>query len=102
MPLRYAPLVMSAGPATVDDAQARSVPGVSGVYSRERSVVIAADSTAAALKARRRLQVDWTPVGEVDDFDSDTAIKQHDELARDLARNGEVWNQEGDMKAGVC
>lgn len=90
--------VMSAGPATVDDAQARSVSGVSGVYSRERSVVIAADSTAAALKARHRLQVDWTPVGEVDDFDSDLAIKQHDELARDLARNGEVWNQQGKVK----
>ena len=90
--------VMSAGPATVDDAQARSVSGVSGVYSRERSVVIAADSTAAALKARRRLQVDWTPVGEVDDFDSDTAIKQHDELARDLARKGEIWNRQGEAE----
>lgn len=90
--------VMSAGPATVDDAQARSVSGVSDVYSRERSVVIAADSTAAALKARRRLQVDWTPVGEVDEFDSDTAIKQHDELARDLSQKGEVWNKQGEVE----
>ncbi|MDE0157818.1 MAG: molybdopterin-dependent oxidoreductase [Gammaproteobacteria bacterium] len=91
--------VMNAGPATVDDAQARSVPGVGGVYSRERSVVIAADSTAAALKARRRLRVDWTPVGEVNNFDSETALGQHAEMARNLALEGEVWNRQGDTVA---
>ena len=91
--------VMNAGPATVDDAQARSVSGVSGVYSRERSVVIAADSTAAALKARRRLRVDWTPVGEVNNFDSETALGQHAEMARNLALAGEVWNRQGDTVA---
>ena len=88
--------VMGAGPVTVDDAQARSVPGVRAVYKRDRSVVVAADNTIAALKARRRLQVDWAPAGEVDAFDSDTAIRQHDELARDLVRKGEIWNQQGD------
>ena len=60
--------------------------------------MIAADSTAAALKARRRLKVDWTALGEVDDFDSETAIRQHGELARNLARKGEVWNQQGDVE----
>ena len=88
--------VMGGGPATVDDGKARSILGVRAVYKRDRSVVVAADNTAAALKARRRLRVDWTPVGEVDGFDSDTAIRQHDELARDLARKGEIWNRQGD------
>ena len=90
--------VMGAGPVTVDDAAARGATGVRAIYKRERSVVIAADSTAAALKARRRLQVDWTAVGEVDDFDSDKAVRQHSELARDLSRKGEIWNQQGDVK----
>ena len=91
--------VMGAGPVTVDDAQARSIRGVSAVHKRERSVVIAADSTAAALKARRRLQVDWTPVGEVNNFDSETALEQHAEMARNMALEGEVWNRQGDTVA---
>ena len=91
--------VMGAGPVTVDDAQARSIRGVSAVHKRERSVVIAADSTAAALKARRRLQVDWTPVGEVNIFDSESALEQHAEMARNLALEGEIWNRQGDAVA---
>ena len=90
--------VMGAGPLTVDDAKARDVAGVRAVHKREHSVVVAADSTHAALKARRWLQVGWTPVGEVDKFDSDTAIRQHDELARDLSRKGDVWNKQGDIE----
>ena len=89
--------VMGAAPAALEDAAARAVPGVREVYQRPRSVVIAADNTHAALKARRRLRVEWTPVGEVDNFDSDTAIREHEALARDLARKGEVWNQQGDV-----
>ena len=91
--------VMGAGPVTVDDVQARGIRGVSAVHKRERSVVIAADSTAAALKARRRLQVDWTPVGEVNNFDSETALGQHAEMARNLALEGEIWNRQGDTAA---
>ena len=87
--------VMGAGTVTVDDAQARSIRGVSAVHKRERSVVIAANSTAAALKARRRLQVDWAPVGEVNNFDSETALEQHAEMARNMALEGEVWNRQG-------
>ena len=90
--------VMGAAPVTVDDVQAHAGSGVRAVYKRERSVVIAADNTSAALKARGRLQVDWSPVGEVDKFDSETAIRQHDELARNLARKGEVWNSQGDVR----
>ena len=91
--------VMGAGPVTVHDAQARGIRGVSAVHKRDRSVVIAADSTAAALKARRRLQVDWTPVGEVNNFDSETALGQHAEMARNLALEGEIWNRQGDTAA---
>ena len=90
--------VMGAGPLTVDDAKARDVAGVQAVHKREHSVVVAADSTHAALKARRRLQVGWAPVGEVDKFDSDTAIGQHDDLARDPVRKGDVWNKQGDIE----
>ena len=72
--------IMGAGPVTVDDAEARAGSGVRAVYKRERSVVIAADSTVAALKARRRLKVDWTPVGEVDNFDSDAAANAFERL----------------------
>ena len=90
--------VMGAGPASVDDAKARGISGVKSVFKRERSVVIAADSTAAALKARRSLKVDWTALGEVDSFDSDTAVRQHGELARNLARKGDIWNQQGNVE----
>ena len=89
--------VMGAGPVTVDDATARSISGVKSVFKRERSVVIAADSTAAALKARSRLQVDWTPVGEVNEFDSDIALEQHADMARNLSRKGEIWNKQGEV-----
>ena len=46
--------VMGAAPVNLNDAAAHKTAGVSAVHAREHSVVIAADSTAAALKARRR------------------------------------------------
>ncbi len=91
--------IMGAGPLAVNDKAALEVTGVQGVYRRERSVIIAADSGAAALKARRRLQVDWTPVGDVNYFDSERALRQHADLARNLAHKGEIWNQQGDTAA---
>ena len=90
--------VMGAAPVNLNDAAARQTAGVSAVHAREHSVVIAADSTAAALKARRRLQVDWTAPGEVNDFDSETAVREHADLARKIAQKGEVWNQQGDVE----
>ena len=90
--------VMAARPAKLDDAAAREVSGVIDIHAREHSVVIAAENTASALKARRRLQIEWTPVGEVNDFDSDASVRQHVELARNLEQQGSVWNRQGEVE----
>ena len=60
--------------------------------------MIAAENTASALKARRRLQIEWTPVGDVNDFDSDASVRQHVELARNLEQQGSVWNRQGEVE----
>lgn len=88
-PIRGAKLV------SVDDAEAWKLAGVTHILHRESSVVIAADNYPSALAARRALKIEWSRVGEVDDFDSDVAMLEHRQLARDLGQTGDIWEQDG-------
>ena len=102
--LVYAAVVRSpvygAGIATVNDAGASLIPGVSGVYRNGQEVAVVADSFWAALKGRSKLEVTWQSQGKVDTYENRTALSEHIELARNPPQPGFPWDAAGDINAG--
>lgn len=89
--------IMGSRLARIDDAALQELQGVVSIFPRKHSVIIAADSFHNVLKARRRLQLKWETVGEVNQFDSDTALLEHARIAGDVGTPGNVWNSQGDI-----
>ncbi|MBT4889429.1 MAG: xanthine dehydrogenase family protein molybdopterin-binding subunit [Rhodospirillales bacterium] len=89
--------VMGAKVVKVDDVAAREVKGVKDVFVRENSVVVIADNYHSAVQGRVKLKIEWSRVGDVNDFDSDKAMQEHMALANKLDHEGYVWNQHGDV-----
>lgn len=91
------PPVMGATLQSVDETEARSLPGVIGIYRRERQVAVVARSFYEAQTARGKLRVDWDPAGKADDYDSDLAVEENSRVARDLTRPGIPWDAQGSV-----
>ena len=89
--------IMRSRLAQVDDSGLKELQGAVNIFPREHSVIIAAESLNQALEARRRLRLRWEPVGEVDRFDSETALAEHARMASDLAIPGKEFSSQGDV-----
>ena len=88
---------MGARPIKVNDAAARRVDGVMDVFTREHSVAIIAENYYSAMQGRLQLEIEWSRVGNVNDFDSELAMHEHIAYANNLAQKGKVWNERGDV-----
>lgn len=91
--------VMGAKVLKVDDAAARQIAGVKDVIAREYSVIVVADNYYSALEGRRKLQIEWSPAGDVNAFDSEQSMQEHIALASEDEREGFVWFEQGDIHA---
>lgn len=89
--------IMGAKVVKVDNVATRQVEGVMEVFVREHSVVVVADNYYSALQGRLKLQIEWSRVGEVNEFDSDRAMQEHIAFANKLEHKGTIWNQHGDV-----
>lgn len=87
--------VPGARPLRVDDREARRIPGVERTITLEHGVAVIARSTAAALRAERALQIQWSRTPEGAGFDGDAALAAHAALARDLDTPGFVVFESG-------
>jgi isoquinoline 1-oxidoreductase beta subunit len=87
--------ILGARVNSLDDSAARAAPGVIDVKRRDAAVAVIADSYYHALRAKQKLVVEWSRVGEVNDFDSDSAFQAHALAARDLSRSGVPWDRQG-------
>jgi len=92
--------IMGAAVLTVNAEEVQRQRGVIGVYSRKNSVIVAAKTYYDALSARSKLQVDWTAVGDVNEYDSETALAEQARVAQDLDVSGFPWDSEGDITTG--
>jgi isoquinoline 1-oxidoreductase beta subunit len=81
----------------VDAVAAREVTGVIDVLQREDSVVVAATRSSSAQAGREKLNIEWSTVGEVDEYDSEAAMVFQQELASDVDRPGEEWERRGEI-----
>ncbi|MGH8246095.1 MAG: xanthine dehydrogenase family protein molybdopterin-binding subunit, partial [Gammaproteobacteria bacterium] len=89
------PPVMGATVKAVDDAAARSMPGVIGIYRRDHEVAVAARSYFEAMNARSQLRIEWDIAGGAGQYDSEQAIEQSSRIARDLNKPGIPWDSQG-------
>jgi isoquinoline 1-oxidoreductase beta subunit len=100
--MRYATVlrapVEGAAPASVDREAAAKVPGVTDVVSLPYGVGVVARSVEAALAAREKLKVNWSKA-QGTGFNSQQALEQYVQRARDLSVEGKPWDKAGDIGA---
>jgi isoquinoline 1-oxidoreductase beta subunit len=90
------------GPESVDDAEARKVPGVKQIVRMPYGVGVVADSYPAALKARKALKVTWTSKSKARAYTTDKLLADYTQRARNLADTGVVYEAHGDTKGAMA
>jgi len=90
------------GPESVDDGEARKVPGVKQIVRMPYGVGVVADSYPAALKAKQALKVTWTSKSKARAYTTDKLIADYTQRARNLADTGVVYEAHGDAKGAMA
>jgi isoquinoline 1-oxidoreductase beta subunit len=89
-------------PETIDDADARKVPGVKNIVRMPYGVGVVATSYPAALKARGALKVTWTNRSKARAYTTDRLLTEYAGRARDLSDTGVVYETHGDAKGAMA
>src|SRR6266849_1997582 len=93
--------VEGTSPLTIDDAQARAVPGVVRIVRMPFGVGVLAETPWAAFDAKNALKVTWDRRARAFGHDSDKAIPIYSAAARDLNRAGKPWDTAGDARGAM-
>src|SRR5690349_5105188 len=93
--------VEGTSPLTIDDAQARAVPGVARIVRMPFGVGVIAETPWAAFDAKNALKVTWDRGARAFGHDSDKAIPVYSAAARNLSRPGKPWDTAGDAHAAM-
>src|SRR6266571_484679 len=93
--------VEGTSPVTIDDAQARAVPGVMRVVRLPFGVGVLAETPWAAFDAKNTLKVAWDRRARAFGHDSDKAVPVYSAAARDLSRAGKPWDTAGDARGAM-
>jgi len=86
---------------TIDDAQARAVPGVMRVVRLPFGVGVLAETPWAAFDAKNALKVTWDRRARAFGHDSDNAVAIYSAAARNLSRKGKPWDSAGDAPGAM-
>lgn len=84
-------------PIEVDETGLQDMRDVVDVVTLPDAVALVALNFPAALSAERAVNVRWSDVGEVAEFDSDQSVENHIQIARDLKTAGKVIQSTGDV-----
>jgi isoquinoline 1-oxidoreductase subunit beta len=88
-------------PATVDDAMARQVPGITDVVRLPDGVGVVGLSVEATQAAKNLLKVTWSGA-QAANYDSERALEEFAAIARDKGRLGLPYKPTGDAKAAIA
>jgi isoquinoline 1-oxidoreductase subunit beta len=88
-------------PATIDEAAARAVPGVTDVVRLPAGVGVVGSSVEATQAAKSRLKVTWTDAPAAR-HDSERALEEFAAIARDKGRAGVEFAAVGDAEAAMA
>src|SRR2546430_8295770 len=87
-------------PATVDDARARQVPGITDVVKLPSGVGVIETTVEATQAAKQLLKVTWTEAKGAS-YDSERALDEFAAIGRDLSRSGVDYHKSGDVRAAM-
>jgi isoquinoline 1-oxidoreductase subunit beta len=89
---------------TIDDAAARAVPGVVGVYNLPSGfgVGIVAETPWAAFAAKDALRVSWTSSAKAGAFDSEASLDRYAAISRgEISQPVTLWDKQGEGADGL-
>ncbi len=87
-------------PLTVDDTQARQVPGVTDIVKLPEGVGVVGTSFPAAQAAKNLLKVTWSDAPGAR-HDSERALEEFAAIGRDMSRDGVPYEKVGDARAAM-
>jgi isoquinoline 1-oxidoreductase subunit beta len=88
----------------IDDAAARAVPGVVGIYNLPNGagVGIVAETPWAAFAAKDALRVSWTPSAKAGAFDSEASLDRYAAICRgEISQTATLWDKQGEGADGL-
>jgi isoquinoline 1-oxidoreductase beta subunit len=91
------PPVTGATPQSVDDSDARKVPGVTTVVTLPYGVGVVGTGYEAVQKGKQRLNVVWSTGAPAAAYDSEAVAAEYVGIAASPSRKGTVIHQEGDV-----
>ncbi|GAB1584334.1 molybdopterin cofactor-binding domain-containing protein [Phyllobacterium phragmitis] len=89
-------------PETIDDAQARAVPGVTHIVPLPYGVGIIGETVEATHRAKDLLHVTWSTSSRVRNYTSGQLLEHYRDVARDLSQPGVNAFSEGDAETAIA
>ena len=90
------PALPDSRPESINDASARRVPGLVGIYNLPIGVGVIAETPWAAFAAKDALKIRWTKSEKAGAFDSDKALNNYAAIARgDVEHKAAAWDKVG-------
>jgi isoquinoline 1-oxidoreductase subunit beta len=88
--------------AKMDHRAALLVPGIVKIFSLEYGVAVVGRTYAAVLAAVRVLSIEWDMKNSDSEFNSNVALNEHIETARDLKHSGFMLQENGDLNKALA
>ncbi len=88
--------VLGAAPERIDDAAARTIPGLIGVRKLPDAAAIVGATMESVLAARERVTVTWSAAA-ADSFNDREAIEAYAAAARNASQAGRIWDKKGEV-----
>lgn len=88
-------------PETIDDAAARTVPGITHIVPLRYGVGIIGETVEATKRAKDLLKIVWTKSSRIRGYTSDRLLEEYRSVGRDLAQAGVSAATEGDAQTAI-
>ncbi|MER8826248.1 molybdopterin-dependent oxidoreductase [Mesorhizobium sp. M0938] len=88
-------------PETIDDAEAKAVPGITHILPLPYGVGIIGETVEATKRAKDLLKIVWTTSSRIRSYTSDRLLEEYRRIGRDLAQTGVSAAAEGDAQTAI-
>lgn len=89
-------------PETIDDVEARNVPGITHIVPLHYGVGIIGETVEATRRAKDLLKVTWSKTSRVRNYTSQRLLDKYRAVGRDLGQQGVPAHTNGDAEAAIA
>lgn len=89
-------------PVTIDDVEARNVPGITHIVPLHYGVGIIGETVEATRRAKDLLKVTWSKTSRVRNYTSQRLLDKYRAVGRDLGQQGVPAHTNGDAEAAIA